>query len=182
MRKLSILIIIFGLIGFGLFTITNKSFGQVNSKYINFGIMDSISEISRKEAIKEIKEIKRKAIFHNQSIDLILTYAEKSNYNHDTYVLLSKLIGSFGHSTKPTMEIANIAFLTHSDCDIFNEIAPLIFLNTGVHTNNIVDLAEKASESRTEDEKYRIHEEIIRYRESSKFKTLDEAFNYQKEI
>lgn len=181
MRKISILTVIFGLIGFGLFTLTDKSFGQVNSKYINFGIMDTVSEISKKEAIKEINKIKRKALFHNQSIDVIKTYAKKSNYNYDTYVLLSKLIGSFGHSTKPAMEIANIVFLTQVDCDLFNEIAPLIFLNNQ-SCNTYVKMAKRASEARTETEKDKIREQILIYKEQAEFRTLEEAFNRQKKI
>jgi transcriptional regulator with XRE-family HTH domain len=181
MRKLSILTIIFGLIGSGLFTLSNKSFAQADLKFTDFGVMDSISAISKKEAIKEIDEIKRKATFHNESIDIIKTYAEKSSYNFDTYVLLSKLIGSFGHSTKPVMEIANIAFLTYKDCDLFNEIAPLIFLNNH-NTDIYVKLAKDASEARSDADKDKIREQIIKYKEQSEFKTLLDAFNSQKKI
>ena len=179
MRKLSILTAIFGLVSIGLFTFSNKSFAQVDVKFTDFGVMDSISEISKKEAIKEINEIKQKARFHNESIDLIKTYAEKSNYNYDTYVLLSKLIGSFGHSTKPVMEIANIVFLSYKDCDLFNEIAPLIFLNNH-DANNYVNLARNASEAKSDAEKNKIREQIIKYQEQSEFKTLKDAFNDQK--
>lgn len=178
MKKLSILTVIFGLIGIGLFAVSYKSLAQVNLKFTDFGIMDSVSDISKKEAIKEIKRIKRKATFHNQSIDVIKTYAKKSNYNHDTYVLLSKLIGSFGHSTKPVMEIANTVFLTHSDCDLFNEIVPLIFLNNH-SSNNYVKMAKEASNIRTEAERDIIKEQIMKFREQAEFRTLEEAFNNQ---
>jgi hypothetical protein len=181
MRKLSILTVIFGLIGIGLFTLSNKSFAQVDLKFIDFGVTDSVSEISKKEAIKEINEIKRKATFHNESIDLIKTYAEKSSYNYDTYVLLSKLIGSFGHSTKPAMEIANIVFLTYKDCDLFNEIAPLIFLNNH-NTSTYVKLAMDASEAKSDADKDKIREQIIKYKEQCEFRTLIDAFNNQKTI
>ncbi|MFO7656682.1 MAG: helix-turn-helix domain-containing protein [Bacteroidales bacterium] len=188
MKKLSILTVIFGLIGLGLFTVTNKVVAQGNSKFIDFGVMDTISEITKKEAIREIKMIKRKARFHTECIDIIKTYAEKSNTNYDTYLLLSKLVASFGHSTKYLMEIANVVFLTHKDCDLFNEIAPLIFLNnkgSSIYVDGkdvYQELAKKASNARTQDEKDDIMDMIFKIREHGEFKTLKEAFNDQKEI
>jgi transcriptional regulator with XRE-family HTH domain len=185
MKKLSILTVIFGLIGLGLFTITNKVVAQDDSKFIDFGVMDTISEISKKEAIREIKMIKRKARFHNESIDIIKTYAEKSNTNHDTYLYLSKLVASFGHSTKYLMEIANVVFLTNKDCDLFNEIVPLIFLNnkgSSIYVDGkdvYLELAKKASNAKTQDEKDDIADMIFKIREHGEFKTLKEAFNDQ---
>jgi len=181
MKKVSVLTIMLGLIGIGLFTVTNKSFGQTKIKYTDMGVMDSIFDISKKEALKEINKIKRKATFHYQSIDVIKTYAKITNYNHDTYVLLSKLIGSFGHSTKPAMEIANIAFLTYSDCDLYTEIAPLIFLHNH-NANNYVELAKDASQAKTEADKNNIRKQITRYKKQADFKSLEEAFNSQKKI
>ena len=181
MRKLSILTVIFGLTGIGIFTISNNSIAQTGPKFTDFGVMDSITEISQKEAIKAINEVKQKATFHNVSIDLIKSYAEKSNYNYDTYVLLSKLIGSFGYSTKPAMEIANIVFLTNKDCDLFNEIVPLIFLNNH-NVNNYVNLARDASVARSEADKDKIRDQISKYREHGDFKTLVVAFNKQGKI
>jgi transcriptional regulator with XRE-family HTH domain len=178
MKKLSVITVFLGLMGVGLFVFSNSSFAQVDTKFTDFGVMNPISEVSKKEAIKEIKEIQRKAKFHNGSIDIIEEYAEKSNYNFDTYILLCKLISSFGHSTKPAMEIANIVFLTYKDCNLFNEIAPLIFLNNH-NTNNYVELARDASEAKTDADINVIKKQTNKYKEESEFKTLKDAFNNQ---
>lgn len=181
MRKLSILTIIFGIIGIGLFIISNKTIAQSNTEPKNFLNIGYNETISKSGAIKVINEIKRKATFNNQAIDLIKSYAKKSYYNYDTYVLLSELIGSFGHSTKHVLDIANIVYFTNKDCDLFNEIAPLIFLYN--HDSNIyVKLAKEASEAKSNADKDKIREQIINYKEKSEFKTLEDAFNSQKKI
>ncbi|MBN1184160.1 MAG: helix-turn-helix domain-containing protein [Bacteroidales bacterium] len=182
MKKLTILTVIFGLIGIGLFTVSNKSIAQEPSKHPDFSVADSIASISKKDALKKIKQINRKATFHNQSIDVIETYAKKSNYNFDTYVILSELISNFGHSTQPAMEIANIVFLTYKECDLFNDIAPLIFLNNHGSNEVYVKLAKDASAAKTEEEINRIKEQVDKYKKQAEFQTLEEAYNNQKKI
>lgn len=179
MKKLSILTVIFGLIGLGLFTVTSKVVAQDNSKFTNFLTIESNEEMTKNEAIKIISRINRKLKYHNESIDLIKTYVEKSDYNYDTYVLITKLVGSFGHSTVPAMEIAQVLFFTHQDCDLINDIAPLIFLNTGIHNDTFVKLAKSASIARTDNEKDKIRLEIEEYKTKGKFISLDEAFKNQ---
>lgn len=178
MKKLSILTVVFGLIGFGIFTYSNKSFSQTDLNFTDFGVMDPVTEISKKEAIKIINGIERKAKYHNGALDIIKTFAEKSNYNQDTYVLLTKLASSFGHSTESVMEIASIVFLTQKECDLFNEIAPLIFLNNH-DADKYVNLARKAKDASTETEKEKIREEITKYKQQADYKTLEEAFKNQ---
>jgi transcriptional regulator with XRE-family HTH domain len=179
MRKLSILTVIFGLIGLGLFTVTSKVFAQDNSKFTNFLTIESNENMSKNEALKIISQINKKAKFHNESIYLIKTYVEKSDYNYDTYVLITKLISSFGHSTVPAMEIAQVLYFTYQDCDLINDIAPLIFLKTGIHNETFVKLAKSASRAQTDNEKDKIRLEIEEYKTKAKFKTLDEAFKNQ---
>lgn len=179
MKKLSILTVIFGLIGLGLFTVTSKVVAQNNSKFTNFLTIESNENMSKNEALKTISQINKKAKFHNESIDLILTYVEKSDYNFDTYVLITKLISSFGHSTVPAMEIAQVLYFTHHDCDLINDIAPLIFLKTGIHNETFVKLAKNATRAQTDNEKDKISIEIEEYKTKAKFKTLDEAFKNQ---
>lgn len=179
MRKLSILTVMFGLIGLGLFSVTSKVVAQDNSKFTNFLTIESNENMTKSEAIKTISQINKKARFHNESIDLIKTYVEKSDYNYDTYVLITKLISSFGHSTVPAMEIAQVLYFTHQDCDLINNIAPLIFLKTGIHNETFVKLAKSASIARTDNEKDKIRLEIEEYKTKAKFRTLDEAFKNQ---
>ncbi len=179
MRKLSILTVIFGLIGLGLFSVTSKVVAQNNSKFTNFLTIESNENMSKSEAIKTISQINKKARFHNESIDLIKTYVEKSDYNFDTYVLITKLISSFGHSTVPAMEIAQVLYFTHQDCDLINDIAPLIFFKTGIHNETFVKLAKSAGRAQTDKEKDKIRLEIEEYKTKAKFKTLDEAFKNQ---
>lgn len=179
MRKLSILTITSGLLVIAFFTFLNNGMAQDDSNLTNFLTIDSNECISQNEAIKTIESINKKAQYHNQSIDLILTYAEESNYNYNSYVHLAKLVGSFGHSTQAIMEIANIVFLTHNDCYLFNDIASLIFLETGFQNNIFVQLAKEASEARTEDEIKIIRIEIDKYKEQAKYNTLEEAFESQ---
>ncbi len=178
MKKLSILTVVFGLIGFGIFTYSNKSFSQTNLNFTDFGVMDPVTEISKKDAVKVINGIERKAKYHNGALDIIKTFAKKSNYNQDTYVLLAKLASSFGHSTEPVTEIASIVFLTHKECELFNEIAPLIFLNNQ-ETDNYVNLAREAKDASTETKKKKIREQIAKYKQQAEYKTLEEAFKNQ---
>ena len=77
------------------------------------------------------------------------------------------------------MEIANVVFLTHKECDLFNEIASLIFLNNGVNNNIYVELAKKASATSTENERNNIYKEIEKYKLQAKYNTLDDAFKNQ---
>jgi hypothetical protein len=179
MKKVTLLSVILGLIGIGLFVLMHKTNAQEIKTHPNFSIVDSIKTISQKDAILRIEEINRKATFHNKSIDVIETYAKESNSNFDTYVILSELIANFGHSTKPAMEIANIVFLTYKGCDLFNDIAPLIFLNNHGPNDIYVKLAKEASEAKTEDEIKRIREQINKYKQQAEFKTLDEAYSKQ---
>lgn len=179
MKKLSILTVIFGLLGLWLFSIAHKVNAQENTIFTNFLTIESNKEMSQKEAVRIIDEINKRANYHNKAIDLIKTYAEKSDNNYDTYVLISKLIGSFGHSTIPEMEIAQVVFFTSHDCNLFNDIVQLIFLNTGVHDDIYIKLAKSASVAETENDKDKIHKEIDKYKAQAKFKTLDEAFKNQ---
>ena len=61
LKKLSILSVIFGLIGLGLFTVTSKIVAQDNSKFTNFLTIESNEEMPKNEAIKIISKINRKA-------------------------------------------------------------------------------------------------------------------------
>lgn len=181
MKKVTLLSIIFGLIGLGLFVLTHNVNAQKLKSQLTFSTGDVEQTISKNEAIQKIKVINRKASFHNKSIDVIETYVKGSSYNFDTYVLLSEMVAYFGHSTKPAMEIANIVFLTNKRCDLFNEIAPLIFLNN--HGCEIyVKMAKDASEATTEEEIRKIKEQINKYKQQAEFKTLEEAYNKQGKI
>lgn len=180
MRKLSLLTVVFGLIGIGLFSISNKSQAQDNLKRVNFLTIESNESISKKEAIEIIEGIYDKANYHNGSIKRIKDYVEKSEYNFDTYVHLSKLIASFGYSTKPVLDIAELVNSTNKECKVYKDIASLIFLNGGNEVMKYVQLAQKVKESSTEDELSRIRIEIENYKIKAKFKTLDDAFNSQK--
>lgn len=179
MKKLSVLTVISALVAIGLFTFSNKSIAQENFKLTNFLTIESSKSISQEEAIKIIGHIDKKVGYHKQSLDLIETYAEKSDYNYDTYVYLAKLVGSFGYSTLPVMDIANAAFMTHKNCDLFNDIASLIFLNNGNNCMAYVELAKQAKVAKTEDEINRIRKVIEEYKAKAQFKTLDEAFKNQ---
>lgn len=180
MRKLSLLTVVFGLIGIGLFFISNKSQAQDNLKRANFLTIDSNESISKNEAIEIIKGIYDKAEYHNGAIKRIKNYVEKSENNFDTYVHLSKLIASFGYSTKPVLDIAELVNSTNKECKVYKDIASLIFLNGGNEVMKYVQLAQKVKKSSTEDELSRIRIEIEDYKIKAKYKTLDEAFNSEK--
>jgi hypothetical protein len=179
MKKLSILSITLGLVVVALLSFLNRGLAQDDSNLTSFLAIESNKSISQKEAIETIERINKKANYHNNSIDLILTYAEESDYNYNSYVHLAKLVGSFGHSTQPIMEIANIVFLSHSECYLFNDIASLIFLNTGFNNNVFVELAKDVSTAKTEDEINNIRSEIEKYKSHAKFNTLEEAYKNQ---
>jgi len=179
MKKLTFLSIIIGLIGIGLFSIPNQGLAQKSIIKPHFSNIESIKTISKNKAIDRIKEINGSVDYHNQSLKQLITYASESEYNFDTYVLIAELISSFGHSTKPAMEIANIVFLTDKECDLFNEIAPLIFLHLSGSNDIYVNLAKKASEAKTEEEINEISKIINEYKEQKEFKTLTEAYQNQ---
>ena len=180
MKKLSILTVITVLVVIGLFTYSNMSNAQESSPIINFLSTESKPDISQKEAVKTIGKINDKATYHNKPLDLLKTYAQKADYNYDSYVHIAKLIGSFGHTTQPAMDIANIVFMTHKECDLFNDIASLIFLYEGQNPKTFIELAKKASEAKTEEDLKNIRKEIDNYSAKAKFATLDEAFKNQK--
>ncbi|HOW30577.1 MAG TPA: helix-turn-helix domain-containing protein [Bacteroidales bacterium] len=146
MKKLSVLTVITVFVAFGLFASSNMSIAQEKPTLINFLTIESMSNVSQKEAIKIIGHINTKATYHNKPLDLIRTYAQKSEHNYDSYVHIAKLVGSFGYLTQPVMEIANIVFMTPKECDLFNDIASLIFLNTGISPKTIVELAKKITQ------------------------------------
>jgi transcriptional regulator with XRE-family HTH domain len=179
MKKLSILAITSGLVVFTFLAFFNKSNAQDDSKLTNFLTIEVTEKISQKEAIETIDNINKKVQYHNESIDLIKTYAEESNFNYNTYVHLAKLISSFGHSSAPIMEIAKIVFSTNMDCNLFNDIASLIFLNTGYNNNTFIELAKDASMAKGENEKNNIRIKIEKYKNNAKYKTLNEAFENQ---
>lgn len=179
MKKLSILTVISGLVVIGIFAFSNKSIAQSNTGYTNFLTMQSNESISKKEAIEIIEEIYDKAEFHNGAIRKVKNYLEKSENNFDTYVHLSKLISSFGYSTKPVLDIAEIVSSTNKECNLFKDIASLIFLNNGSEVMKYVRLAQKVKESDSEDDLSMIRIEIEKYKIKAKYKTLDEAFKSQ---
>lgn len=178
MKKLSILTLISGLVLIGL-TFSNKSNAQEHSEINNFLTVKSNESISQKEAVKLIENINNKVGYHNKPIELLVTYAKKSNYNYNTYVHLAKLISSFGYSTEPVMDIANIVFMTHKECDLFNDIASLIFLNDGHDYKTYVELAKSAGSAKSKNEINNVRRDIKKYQAQAKFKTLDEAFKNQ---
>lgn len=180
MKKLSILTVISGLVVIGLFTFSHKSIAQSNSEYTNFLTIESNESISKKEAIEIVEGIYDKAKYHNGAIKQVKNYLEKSENNFDTYVHLSKLISSFGYSTKPVLDIAEIVNSTNKECKVYKDIASLIFLNAGTEVMKYVKLAQKVKESNSEDDLSKIRIEIENYKIKAKYKTLDEAFKSQK--
>jgi transcriptional regulator with XRE-family HTH domain len=180
MKKLSILTVITVSVVIGFFTFSNESIAQDNPPIINFLTIDAKSDISKKEAIKIIGDINKKASYHNKSLDLIKTYAEKADDNFDSYVHFAKLVGSFGYATQTVMEIANIAFMAKKECELYNDIASLIFLNAGNNSITVIGLAKSASEAKTDEEINNIQKEIEKYKAQSKFATLNDAFKDQK--
>lgn len=179
MKKLSILTVILGLMGYGLFSVTDTSVEQKESKYTNFLTTESEEGITKEEAIKRIGRINQMAVHHNAPIEILKSYAEKSDYNHDSFLLIARLIGSFGHATVPAMEMAQILFFAQKDCPIIDDIVPLLFLHTGVRTDKLVALAKSAEQAGTDQEKKRVRKEIEAYNAKAKYKTLDEAFRAQ---
>jgi transcriptional regulator with XRE-family HTH domain len=181
MRKITVLSLFLCLTGTSLFLFVPDSGAQESSKPPVFSSSISVGQLTQSEAIGKIKKIKRKARFHVQSLEIIESYAKNSNYNFGTYVMIAELISSFGHSTQPELEIANIVFLTNKRCDLLNEIAPLVFLNNTASTE-IVKLAKEASIAHSDTEMARIREEINKLRLTAKYKTLEEAYNAQKSL
>jgi transcriptional regulator with XRE-family HTH domain len=179
MRKLSVLTVVFGLIGIGLFSILKKSNAQDSLKFTNFLTIESNESITKKEAIDIIEKIYNKAKNNNGAVNLIKNYVEKSEYNFDTYVHLSKLIASFGYSTKPVKDIAEIVYSTHKECKVYKDIASLIFLNEGTEVMKYVHLAQKVKEASSEDDLSKIRIEIENYKIQAKYKTLDESYKNQ---
>ncbi len=180
MRKLLILTTISVLVAIAVLFFSNKTSAQESDTLINFLTIECKVDISQKEALKIIGNINKKAQYHNKSIDLLKTYAEKSDFNYDTYVHLAVLIASFGYATQSAMEIANITFMTNKECKLFKDIASLIFLYHGNGANTFVELAKSASQAKTEDEIKNIQESIQTYKTQAKFSNLNEAFEKQK--
>ncbi|NQV38640.1 MAG: hypothetical protein HQ509_11635 [Candidatus Marinimicrobia bacterium] len=145
----------------------------------SFSVGEPDSNITQKEAIKAIKQINQKVQFHNGSIAVLLTYTENTRYNYDTFVYITELISNFGHSTVPAMEIAQIVFFTSRECDLFNEIAPLIFLHNSGPNDVYVDLAKEASRARTDSEIARVKQQIEQYKKESEYTSIDEALKNQ---
>ena len=179
MKKLTFLSIILGLIGIGFFTFINEGKAQTTLKTPSFSDNSSIKTISKKEAINRIEKINQNIDFHNQSLKKLITYTIKSEYNYDTYVLIAELISNFEHSTQPAMKIAKIVFLTQKECDIFNDIVPLIFLHLSGPNDIYIKLAKQASEAKTENDISEIKEQIRKYKDQQEFNTLEEAFKNQ---
>ena len=174
MKKIAFLSLVISLLCFSMFYFSNQSLAQRNTEPKDFLSITASSDISQNEAIKLIRGINKKINRHNKSLSLLEYYTKNSNYNYDTYVLLSKLVASFGHSTCPVMEVANIVFFTHRECDLFNEIAPLIFLS-GNNTETYIKLAKDAKGANSSEEKNQIRNRIKALRSEAKFKTLEKA-------
>lgn len=77
------------------------------------------------------------------------------------------------------MKVVDFGLLQFVECDLFDDIVSLIFLNNGNNCKTYVELAKQANEAKTEDEINRIRQVIEEYKAKAKFKTLDEAFKVQ---
>lgn len=180
MRKLSILTVTTTLIVSALFLFINTSNAEDRiTDLTNFLTIEVSSNISQKDAFEKIRSINKQVGYHNIQLDLLEFYTKKSDYNFNVYVHFAKLISSFGHSTQLVMEIANITFMTYEKCDLFIDISSLIFLNSNLNKNALLDLAKKAQNIESEEDFIKIKEILEKYKSEAKYKNLTEAFNNQ---
>lgn len=175
MQKLLIFSIVLVTTGVMLFLFTKQGVAQGSSQPINFLDIEINESISQKESLKIVRGIKAKVNFHTTSFDVLEVYIRKSNHNYSTYAHIGKLIGSFGHSTLPVMEIANITFYSNKESKLYPEIATLVFLNdNGV--DNLIKLAKSVRNTESETKLNLISEQINTLKERAKYKEIEEAY------
>lgn len=144
-----------------------------------FSIYSSKDRVTTLKAINTIQEINGAIDYHNGALNELEAYALNSKTNFDTHVLIAKLIQNFGHSTKPALDIARIASEAEHDCDLYNELSILLFLDYSISPEQYIELAQELSESKCKEDINELHQRIKTLKEKTQFSSIVEALKME---
>ena len=115
--------------------------------------------ISKEEALKEIREIKKNAEFHIGSIKQIEKYAEQSTANFENFVVYARLASTVGYHTEMYVRLAAATSKLTSENQILIELAHIVE-NTNIGIDRFDSILDAALRAKTQEEKDKVLERI----------------------
>lgn len=117
------------------------------------------NSISKEEALKEIREIKKNAEFHIGSIKQIEKYAEQSTTNFENFVVYARLASTVGHHTEMYVRLAAATSRLTSENQLLTELAHVVE-NPNIGIDRFEDIMDAALKAKTQEEKDKVLERI----------------------
>lgn len=115
--------------------------------------------ISKEEALKGIREIKKNAEFHIGSIKQIEKYAEQSTANFGNFVVYARLASTVGHHTEMYVRLAAATSRLTSENQLLEELAHIVE-NPNIGIDRFEDIMDAALKAKTQEEKDKVLERI----------------------
>ncbi|MDY0104152.1 MAG: hypothetical protein RBS07_14545 [Lentimicrobium sp.] len=115
--------------------------------------------ITKKEALKEIREIKKNARFHIGSIRQIENYARQSVANFENFVVYAQLASTVGHHTLMYVRLAEATSKVTSENQLLTELARIVE-NPDIGIDRFEDILDAALKAKTQAEKDKVLEQI----------------------
>jgi hypothetical protein len=115
--------------------------------------------LTKEEALKEIREIKKNARFHTASIRQIEKYASQSNANFEYFVIYAQLASTIGYHTMMYVRLAEATSKLTSENQLLKELARIVE-NPEIGLDRFEDIMDAALKAKTQEEKDKVLERI----------------------
>lgn len=120
--------------------------------------------ITKEEALKEIREIKKNARYHTGSIRQIEKYARKSEANFENFVVYAQLASTVGYHTSMYVSLAEATSKLTVENPLLTELARVVE-NPDIGMDRFEDIMDAALKAKTPLEKDKVLEQIKMIRE-----------------
>lgn len=143
-------------------------------------IGNSIDKMTRIQAVKAVEAIYQKTRNNSLALKSILNYTKRATGNFESMVYLAQMTYEFRYHTTAFVKIARYASKARVETDYFRQLADISVMKLE-ETLKIIAVAEEVSKLNTATSP-EIDKKIELFKKSAKYKTLDEARNYNRNL
>jgi hypothetical protein len=137
--------------------------------------------ITKEEALKEIREIKKNAAFHIGSIKQIEKYASQSTANFQNFVVYAQLASTVGHHTNMYVRLAEATSKLTTENQLLTELARIVE-NPDIGIDRFEDIMDAALKAKTQEEKDKVLERIHSIKAEFKTQSSEKPIQRDKKL
>lgn len=137
--------------------------------------------ITKEEALKEIREIKKNAAFHIGSIKQIENYARQSAANFENFVVYAQLASTIGHHTNMYVRLAESTSKLTTENQLLTELARIVE-NPDIGIDRFEDIMDAALKAKTQEEKDKVLERIHSIKAEFKTQSSEKPIQRDKKL